>query len=103
MKDKEDGEKGKTINKNDQERDDKKMINQKNEKLVRVNSSCVRAEEQIKPTKISVKGGNRKDFLTWKKTEISVFFHFSKFVLLPIVRHATYVHLLLPSIDLGMG
>ena len=51
MKDKEDGEKGKTINKNDQERDDKKMINQKNEKLVRVNSSCVRAEEQIKPTK----------------------------------------------------
>ena len=72
-KQKEDGEKGKTINKNDQERDDKKMIDQKNEKLVRVNSSCVRAEEQIKPTKISVKGGNRKDFLTWKKTEISVF------------------------------
>ena len=32
MKDKEDGEKGKKINKNDQERD---------EKLVRVNSSCV--------------------------------------------------------------
>jgi len=27
MKDKEDGEKGKTINKNDQEHDDKKMIN----------------------------------------------------------------------------
>ena len=74
MKDKEDSEKGKTINKNDQERDDKKMINQKNEKLVRVNSSCVRAEEQIKPTKISVKGGNRKDFLTWPgKTEICFF------------------------------
>ena len=40
----------------------KKMIKQKNTKLVRVNSSCVRAEEQIKPTFPSVSPNSLRSF-----------------------------------------